>query len=182
MTQRARKNHRRSRGSVRRKLFVGLGILAAAVAIPVVGVGAWVLSVRADTPPLGQLKPVEEGSNSVVYAADGSRLGYIQSDTIRRPVRGPEDPQVLEHATVAIEDEHFYEHGGIDYGAIVRAGWEDLKAGAGRAGRLDDHPAARSQPLHRESRGDAGAKGPRGHLGGGATRRSTRSARSSPST
>ena len=31
---------------------------------------------------------------------------------------------------MAIEDEHFYEHGGIDYGAIVRAGWEDLKAGA----------------------------------------------------
>jgi penicillin-binding protein 1A len=30
---------------------------------------------------------------------------------------------------VAIEDEHFYEHGGVDYGAIVRAGWEDLKAG-----------------------------------------------------
>ena len=36
---------------------------------------------------------------------------------------------MLDHATVAIEDEHFYEHGGIDYGAIVRAGWEDLKAG-----------------------------------------------------
>ncbi len=129
MTQRARKNHRRSRGSVRRKLLVGLGILVAAVAIPVVGVGAWVLSVRADTPPLGQLKPVREGSNSVVYAADGSRLGFIQSDTIRRPVPASRIPQVLEHATVAIEDEHFYEHSGIDYGAIVRAGWEDLKAG-----------------------------------------------------
>jgi penicillin-binding protein 1A len=109
--------------------LVGLGILVAAVAIPVVGVGAWVLSVRADTPPLGQLKPVREGSNSVVYAADGSRLGFIQSDTIRRPVPASRIPQVLEHATVAIEDEHFYEHSGIDYGAIVRAGWEDLKAG-----------------------------------------------------
>jgi penicillin-binding protein 1A len=108
---------------------VGLGILVAAIAIPVVGVGAWVLSVRADTPPLDQLKPVEEGSNSVVYAADGSRLGFIQSDTIRRPVPASRIPQVLEHATVAIEDEHFYEHGGIDYGAIIRAGWEDLKAG-----------------------------------------------------
>jgi penicillin-binding protein 1A len=89
-----------------------------------------VLSVRADTPPLDQLKPVKEGSNSVVFAADGARLGYIQSDTIRHPVSSRTIPQVLEHATVAIEDEHFYEHGGIDYGAIIRAGWEDLKAGA----------------------------------------------------
>jgi penicillin-binding protein 1A len=108
---------------------MGLGVLVAAVAIPVVGVGIWVLNVRADTPPLDQLKPVREGSNSVVYAADGSRLGFIQSDTIRRPVTASKIPHLLEHATVAIEDEHFYEHSGIDYGAIVRAGWEDLKAG-----------------------------------------------------
>ena len=93
------------------------------------GVGIWVLSVRADTPPLDQLKPVREGSNSVVYAADGSRLGYIQSDTIRHPVAASRIPKVLERATVAIEDEHYYEHSGIDYGAIMRAGWEDLKAG-----------------------------------------------------
>ena len=94
------------------------------------GVGIWVLNVRADTPPLDQLEPVKEGANSVVFAADGGRLGYIQSDTIRHPVWAKKIPQVLDHATVAIEDEHFYEHGGIDYGAIVRAGWEDLKAGA----------------------------------------------------
>ena len=108
---------------------MGLGVVVAAMAILVTGVGIWVLSVRADTPPLDQLKPVKEGSNSVVFAADGSRLGYIQSDTIRHPVSAKKIPQLLDHATVAIEDEHFYEHEGIDYGAIVRAGWEDLKAG-----------------------------------------------------
>ncbi|MEK6326435.1 MAG: transglycosylase domain-containing protein [Actinomycetota bacterium] len=113
-----------------RKLLVAFGVLVALVVIPVAGVGIWVLSVRADTPPLDQLKPVKEGANSVVFTADGGRLGYIQSDTIRHPVSAKKIPQVLDHATVAIEDEHFYEHGGIDYGAIVRAGWEDLKAGA----------------------------------------------------
>ena len=123
MTQRGRKRYRRSRGSLRRKVLVAFGVLVAAITLPVVGVGIWVLSVRADTPPLDQLKPVREGSNSVVFAADGSRLGYIQSDTIRRPRHRLEDPQLLDHATVAIEDEHFYEHSGIDYSAIVRAGW-----------------------------------------------------------
>ena len=113
-----------------RKLLVAFGVLVALVVIPMAGVGVWVLSVRADTPPLDQLKPVKEGANSVVFAADGGRLGYIQSDTIRHPVSAKEIPQVLDHATVAIEDEHFYEHGGIDYGAILRAGWENLNAGA----------------------------------------------------
>ncbi len=108
---------------------MAFGVLVAAIAIPVVGVGIWVLSVRADTPPLDQLKPVKEGANSVVFAADGARLGYIQSDTIRHPVTAAKVPNVLDYATVAIEDEHFYEHSGIDYAAIVRAGWEDLKAG-----------------------------------------------------
>ena len=113
-----------------RKLLLAFGVLVGLTAIPVVGVGIWVLSVRADTPPLDQLKPVKEGANSVVFASDGGRLGYIQSDTIRHPVSAGKIPNLLDHATVAIEDEHFYEHGGIDYGAIVRAGWEDLKAGA----------------------------------------------------
>jgi penicillin-binding protein 1A len=130
MTQRGRKRQHRAGGTVRRKLFVALGVLLAATMIPVVGVGIWVLNVRADTPPLDQLEPVKEGANSVVFASNGDRLGYIQSDTIRHPVSNKEIPQILDHATVAIEDEHFYEHGGIDYGAIVRAGWEDLKAGA----------------------------------------------------
>ena len=130
MTQRGRKRYRRREGSVRRKLLVVFGVLLAATLIPVAGVGVWVLNVRADTPPLDQLEPVKEGANSVVFASNGDRLGYIQSDTIRHPVSAKKIPQVLDHATVAIEDEHFYEHGGIDYGAIVRAGWEDLKAGA----------------------------------------------------
>jgi penicillin-binding protein 1A len=129
MTQRGRKRYRRSRGSLRRKVLVAVGVLAAAIALPVVGVGIWVLSVRADTPPLDQLKPVREGSNSVVFAADGSRLGYIQSDTIRHPVSASRIPNLLDHATVAIEDEHFYEHSGVDPTAIIRAAWEDAKAG-----------------------------------------------------
>src|SRR5206468_11532259 len=104
MTQRGRKRFRRSRGSVRRKVLVALGVLVAAAAIPVVGVGIWVLSVRADTPPLDQLKPVREGSNSVVYAADGSRLGYIQSDTIRHPVSASRIPRILDNATVRSEE------------------------------------------------------------------------------
>jgi penicillin-binding protein 1A len=130
MTQRARKRNRRSRGSVRRKILLALGIVLAAIVIAIGGAGVWALNIWNSTPALGTLKPVAEGSNSVVYAADGSRLGYIQSDTIRHPVDSERIPNLLKYATVAIEDEHFYEHGGVDLTAIVRAGWADLKAGS----------------------------------------------------
>jgi penicillin-binding protein 1A len=181
MTQRGRKRYRRSRGSGSRKLLLALGILVAAIAIPVVGVGVWVLSVRADTPPLDQLKPVKEGSNSVVFAADGARLGYIQSDTIRHPVSGRTIPQVLGHATVAIEDEHFYEHSGIDYGAIIRAGWEDLKAGAAvQGGSTITQQLVRNltSPTRRRRSSERSARRP----GRRSTSGSTRRRRSSPST
>src|ERR671936_2833576 len=129
MTQRARKRRRGSRRSVRRKIVFALGLVLLAIAAAVAGVGAWVLSVAADTPSIDQLKPIDEGANSAVFSADGSRLGYVQSDTIRRPVSGSKIPATLKHATVAIEDEHFYEHGGVDYEAIVRAAIADIKAG-----------------------------------------------------
>ena len=66
---------------------------------------------------------------SKVYAADGSLIGVIHSDTIRQPIASDKIPQDLKDATVAIEDRRFYSHGGIDPSAIIRAGWEDLTAG-----------------------------------------------------
>ena len=53
-------------------------------------------------------------------------------------------------ATVAIEDHRFYEHGGVDYQGIARAACERPPRRRGRPGRLDDHAAARAQPLHLE--------------------------------
>src|SRR5919201_2236932 len=129
MTQRARKRRRRSRRSVRRKILFALGLVFLFIAVAVARVAAWVLRDAGDSPSIDQLKPIDEGANSVVFAADGSRLGYVQSDTIRRPVPGSKIPATLKHATVAIEDEHFYEHGGVDYEAIVRAAIADIKAG-----------------------------------------------------
>src|SRR5215216_223291 len=129
MTQRERRRHRRSRGSIRRKLLVGFGVLVALIALAIGGISAWVYSI-AQGVDIDKLKPIHQGSNSVVFAADGTRLGYIQADTIRHPVTSSDIPKRLKDATIAIEDKNFYEHGGVDFEAIVRAGFEDLKAGA----------------------------------------------------
>ncbi|HKH15604.1 MAG TPA: transglycosylase domain-containing protein [Solirubrobacterales bacterium] len=129
MTQRARRRHRRSRGSIRRKVLVAFGALLGVIVLALAAGGAWVYSI-ANKVDIDRLKPIHQGSNSVVLAADGSRLGYIQSDTIRRPVKRSEIPKMLDEATVAIEDQNFYEHGGIDPEAILRAAVENVEAGS----------------------------------------------------
>jgi penicillin-binding protein 1A len=128
MTQRARRRHRRS-GGKRNKVLLGFGVLAATVAIGVLSVGVWALSVAADAPPIDELKPIDRGASSAVFAADGSRLGFIQSDESRTPIKMEKIPEELREATVAIEDERFYEHGGVDPNAIVRAAVANFEAG-----------------------------------------------------
>jgi penicillin-binding protein 1A len=56
-----------------------------------------------------------------VLAADGTRLGFISADELSRPVTGDALPKLLKDATIAIEDERFYKHEGVDYEGIVRA-------------------------------------------------------------
>ena len=65
----------------------------------------------------------------MVYAADGSRLGFIQSDVLRRVIPWGDIPVDMRRATVAIEDQRFYKHGGVDLNAIVRAGIKNLESG-----------------------------------------------------
>ena len=90
---------------------------------------AWVISVYDSAPSIASLRPITKGDVSKVYGADGSLLGGIHSDNIRQPVGTAQMPQDLKDATVAIEDTRFYDHGGVDPSAIIRAGWEDLVAG-----------------------------------------------------
>ncbi len=67
------------------------------------------------------MRPKPEGAVSTVYAADGTRLGFIASDTLRRAIPGSRMPLVMKRATVAIEDKRFYKHDGVDYVGVVRA-------------------------------------------------------------
>jgi len=95
------------------------------------GIGAaWALNVYNSAPKLSSLKPVQKGSSSAIYAADGSLIGFIRSENVRQPLPGKSLPRVLREATVAIEDKNFYEHGALDYEGIARALVKDIEAGA----------------------------------------------------
>ncbi len=128
MTQRNRRRQRR-RGGIGGKLLLILGGIFAATAIAAVAVASWVLDVAADAPSLASCKPVERGGNTVLYAADGSKLGLVASPVAHAYVPIARIPKSVRLATVAIEDERFYEHGGVDLEGILRATLKNLEAG-----------------------------------------------------
>jgi penicillin-binding protein 1A len=128
MSARSRRRHRRTSRKRNPFLFVLL-TLGSVVALGTLGFGIWVMSVAAEAPPISELQPVDVGQNSIVYAADGTKLGYIQSDTARTPVELDQMPQDLQNATVAIEDARFFRHHGVDLEGVVRAAFDNLKAG-----------------------------------------------------
>jgi penicillin-binding protein 1A len=128
MTQRNRRRQRRRGGIGGKLLLIGGGVLAL-LAIAVIGVTSWVLDVAADAPPLATCKPIDKGGNSALYAADGSKLGVIASDEAHTPVSIERIPKSLRLATVAIEDQRFYEHDGIDEQGIGRAALKNIEAG-----------------------------------------------------
>jgi penicillin-binding protein 1A len=128
MTQRGRRRQRR-RGSIGTRVAIVAGVFLALIAIAVIGVTTWVLNVAAEAPSLASCKHAEKHGNSVIYAANGERLGAIVSPEASAPVRLAKLPRKLELATVSIEDQRFFHHGGLDTLGILRAAVTDLEAG-----------------------------------------------------
>src|SRR3712207_3070424 len=123
------RRRRRSSGSVGKKVALAFGVILAAIGIAAASATLWVLDTMASAPSIDTLEPAEAGANSEIFAADGTSLGFVQADVLRTPVTLDEIPKRLQNATIAIEDEHFYDHEGVDYGAIVRAAVENIEAG-----------------------------------------------------
>jgi penicillin-binding protein 1A len=129
MSRRERqRRRRRNKGGPARPLFLAFGVLTTFAALGVLGAVGWVVSVATSGPSLDTIKPQDQGAASVIYAADGSRLGFISNDILRTPITGTQIPQVARNATVAIEDRRFFEHKGVDFEGVVRAALKNLES------------------------------------------------------
>src|ERR687893_848753 len=115
------RRRRRGRGRHRSQALLAVMVVLVGVGIAGLSVVGWVVSTAASAPALTTLKERDPGSNTEVLAADGTRLGFISADELSRPVEGNRLPKLLRDATIAIEDERFYKHQGVDYEGIVRA-------------------------------------------------------------
>ncbi len=126
--ERLRHQHRGRRGPFRVLLLVG-AIILALLAVGALSAVGWVVSVAASSPDLSTLEPDSPGGTSIVYAANGDRLGAIQADVLRTEINSAEMPDAVKDATVAIEDRRFYQHEGVDFEGVVRAAVANLNSG-----------------------------------------------------
>src|SRR3954447_9590378 len=120
MTQRQRARRRRRRGGSKGRIaLVAVAAVVIVLGAAVAGVASWVAGIANSAPDCTKLRPLAQPLNSSIYAADGTFLGYVPSDSARTPVKLGKVPRRLQFATVAIEDERFFKHGGIDPEGIV---------------------------------------------------------------
>ncbi|HTB70711.1 MAG TPA: transglycosylase domain-containing protein [Solirubrobacteraceae bacterium] len=130
MSRQARQRRRRHhRAGPTRFLLIGGGVLVCALVVGAIAAVGYVLNVAQSAPAIGSLRPIIGGGSSQVFAADGSRLGFIQSDQLRTPVSWSQIPTSLKNATVAIEDQRFYKNNGVDLTGIFRAAIKDITHG-----------------------------------------------------
>ena len=122
-----RRSQKRGSHKARNTVFIALGVLLAVVGIGIASVLGYVISIAATTPNIDELKPINKGETSAVYAANGRLLGYVRSSIIRQPVLEEDMPDDIRNATVAIEDNRFYKHHGVDFEGVVRAAMKNLQ-------------------------------------------------------
>ncbi len=89
------------------------------------GAGACTYQSRALVPAV----PVERES-STIYAADGTLITTFHAEENRKVIPLLEIPRHLQDAVIAIEDERFYRHNGVDVRGILRAVRANTEAGA----------------------------------------------------
>ncbi len=81
-------------------------------------------------PEIGNINVQPTGFSTFVYDIDGNQTAKLIAENSNRiPVTMDMIPEDLAHAFVAIEDERFYEHNGIDIKGIIRAGVKGITSG-----------------------------------------------------
>ena len=72
---------------------------------------------------------LETAQSSRVYDRNGILITELRGEQNRTDIRFDQMPEVLINAVVAIEDERFWDHSGVDFKAILRAARSNVSAG-----------------------------------------------------
>lgn len=118
---------KRAHVSFIRVLFVSL--ITICVIVGCIGIGAF-RGIIDNAPDVNDVDISPLGYATFLYDGDGNQLRKLTApDSNRLPVSIDKIPLDLQHAVVAIEDERFYEHNGIDVRGILRAFVKNITSG-----------------------------------------------------
>ena len=97
-------------------VFISGGIIAASGAVGIIK------GVIDSSPDISEMTVAPTKFSTFIYDSEGNQTAkLVASNSNRIPVSMDKIPEDLAHAFVALEDERFYEHNGIDIKGILRA-------------------------------------------------------------
>ena len=98
-----------------------MGLLAAGLACLLMVVAVAMVTAYPNLPDISDLADYKPKLPLRVFTADGQLMGEFGEE--RRNLTPIEEiPQIMKDAVLSIEDNRFYDHGGVDYLGILRAG------------------------------------------------------------
>jgi penicillin-binding protein 1A len=106
----------------RRLLRWGLLAFAGISVLGLLALGTLYVLISSKLPDVKSLRTVELQEPMYVYARDGELMALF-GETRRYPIDIAQVPLRQKQAFIAIEDNRFYEHHGVDYNGIARAIW-----------------------------------------------------------
>ncbi len=122
----------------RKLAFAGIKvILVGFIALGIIGVSAGIGAFKgiiASAPDIDVNDVAPVGFSTFVYDSEGRQIAkLVATNSNRVQVTWDKIPQDLADAFVAIEDQRFYDHNGIDLKGIIRAGYTFIRSGFRRA-------------------------------------------------
>lgn len=108
--------------------IIGLTILSFAAAGSAAAV--YIYNITSELPRLEKEAVLPPAQTTRIYAADGSLIASLHAEENRLVVKLDDIAPVMQKAVIAIEDERFYEHKGVDPIAILRSLIVDIRTGS----------------------------------------------------
>ncbi len=136
----------------RRKVLVNFFkiLLVMIVTVVVAGAGAFfgmIKGILDNAPDVDTIDIVPRGFKSVIYDADGNVEKELSTfDSNREYIYYEDIGETVINAFVAIEDERFWQHNGIDVKGILRAGIKGI-ANVAKGGSMDEGASTLTQQL-----------------------------------
>lgn len=121
-----------AKSASRTVLKFGLGVVGLIFGLGVIGALILFFALAMAYPNLPALDSLTDYRPKIplrIFSADNVLIGEFGEER-RNLVHIKEIPNIMKKAVLAIEDDRFFEHGGVDYVGIVRAAVHNLSGGA----------------------------------------------------